>query len=959
MKLNIDHHQRKWVTWLLPVCLFILLPLTVRSQGIPYIRNFTATEYHAHNQNFDIITGDDGTVYVANFEGLLYFNNTQWNIIHTPGVTRITAVFRDSQNTIWTGGYNYIGYVKHDKRGVLQLQHLDEKHVFQGEVQWIWEDNGKIFFKVSDDKIYTIFKDNVQWAAGAKVPVSGFSVFNQSAHINQIQELEDGFKALATNGNGLIIVDANNKEVFRITENNGLCSNNISHITYNRHGIIWGATDNGVFAIGFPSIYTHFTKNEGLRGEVLAMAQMGNHIYAGTLSGLYVQHGMTFEQTQITHACWQLVRQGSSLLAATANGVYDISSEGSIKQLTTANTLSLMLDEHGFYSGEMDGVYYNTAAGRKKVSDIEKVVKILSDKTGSIWIQNLYGKIWKAFEPYRPNRNADENAMGTLVKYQKEVLPLYTNTVEPFPYPMYYYEDSESVLWLTNNKGRQVYAYQNGTKNQELSALVYPLMDYSVRTMLLDGPNLLLGGDKGIIVVNKLHSESSKALKKPRLLIRNVTLRGDSILYGGYGEQIKTLPTLSSYDSHLTFYYSIDYPSLLLKTQYRTRIDENKWSAWDFDSSEEYANLSYGNHKFEVQARDAFGQISDTCSVSFYIEAPIYLRWYMIVLYILIGILLIQQFMRWRMKRLEIEKHRLESIVKKRTAEVVKQKDEIEEKSKNLESALHELSETQHELVRQEKMATVGKLTQGLIDRILNPLNYINNFAKLSEGLVKDVTANIEDEKEHMDPENYDDTMDVLDMLKGNLQKVGEHGANTSKTLKAMEEMLKDRSGGIMKMNLTQLLHQNEEMVEKYYNKEIAEYHINTVFEIPTDDVFINGNAEQLSKSFMSMLGNAIYAVIKKSKRHEVDQYKPEIRLTAVVKDKQVELKFYDNGIGIEHTILDKIFDPFFTTKTTGEASGIGLYLSREIVQNYGGDINVQSEKHVYTEFTITLPTTE
>ena len=85
----------------------------------------------------------------------------------------------------------------------------------------------------------------------------------------------------------------------------------------------------------------------------------------------------------------------------------------------------------------------------------------------------------------------------------------------------------------------------------------------------------------------------------------------------------------------------------------------------------------------------------------------------------------------------------------------------------------------------------MGKLTQGLIDRILNPLNYINNFSKLSQGLVKDVTANIEDEKDHMDEEIYEDTMDVLDMLKGNLEKVSEHGANTTRTLKAMEEMLK------------------------------------------------------------------------------------------------------------------------------------------------------------------------
>jgi len=196
--------------------------------------------------------------------------------------------------------------------------------------------------------------------------------------------------------------------------------------------------------------------------------------------------------------------------------------------------------------------------------------------------------------------------------------------------------------------------------------------------------------------------------------------------------------------------------------------------------------------------------------------------------------------------------------------------------------------------------------------------------------------------------------MDVLDMLKGNLQKVGEHGANTSRTLKAMEEMLKDRTGGIVKMSLTTLLHQNEAMLKKYFEQEIAQYHISTVFEIPEQEIDINGNAEQLSKTFMSLLGNSIYAVVKKAQRK---QYSPEVKLKALVKEKEVIVTFRDNGIGIESTIIDKIFDPFFTTKTTGEASGVGLYLSREIVQNHNGDISVQSQKDEFTEFTITLPT--
>ena len=103
----------------------------------------------------------------------------------------------------------------------------------------------------------------------------------------------------------------------------------------------------------------------------------------------------------------------------------------------------------------------------------------------------------------------------------------------------------------------------------------------------------------------------------------------------------------------------------------------------------------------------------------------------------------------------------------------------------------------------------------------------------------------------------------------------------------------------------------------------------------------------------MSLLNNAVYAVIKKSMRQ---QCSPEVSLTVTIEDSQVMIKILDNGIGIEEKIINKIFDPFFTTKTTGEASGVGLYLSREIIQNYGGDITVRSVKNEYTEFTILLP---
>ena len=910
--------------------LLTLLASTGWSQGIPFIRNYTATEYGGHNQNFDIMTGDDGTVYVANFEGLLYYDHAEWHMLHTPGVTRITALFRDSKGTIWTGGYNYIGYVEIAANGCPTLHSIVNNKTFHGEVQWIWERDGNLFFLVSDKEIYTIINNNVAWAQGASLPKTGPSTFIGEAHVNQVQQLGDyNLKVLATDGEGLVFQYKDGKEIFRITENNGLCSNNVKFVTYDGHGLIWGATDNGIFSIGFPSVYTHLTANEGLRGEVLALTKYQGEMYAGTQYGLFHMKGKSFVQIpEISYACWQLGKQGDNLLAATADGIYQINSSNKVSQLTTANTLSLMVEEDGFYSGEVDGIYHYDSHTRqhKKISDIEKVVKIVRDKNQIIWIQNLYGHIWKSNNGHHFEQvKNSEDEIATLVSYNNEVTVVKSTATEPFPYPAFSYADDSKNLWLTDTKGKNLYAMKDGDKQKLLSDAAHPLMDFSVRAMVHDNDLLWMGGDKGVNVVSLVHKDPVKEAKAT-LRIRSIYLHGgDSILWGGYGNMPTELPTLSSEDRHITFTFSTNIQSLLLKTQYRTRMDDGNWSAWDYDTREEYPNLSPGKHVFEVQARDSYGRISEPVSISFTIMHPFYMRWYMNLLYLILLGIIIYAVMRWRLYRLERDKQQLETLVQERTQQVV----------------------------RLEKMATVGKLTQGLIDRILNPLNYINNFAKLSQGLIKDATANIEDEKERMDQDNYEDTMDVLDMLKGNLEKVGEHGANTTRTLKAMEEMLKDRSGGRVRMNLTSLLQQDKEMLEKYYAQEIAAHHIKVDFDVPSQELLINANPEMLSKTFMSMLGNAVYAISKKASR---TAFEPVISLKVEQHPNAITIAIRDNGIGIEPTIIDKVFDPFFTTKPTGEASGVGLYLSREIIQNHDGDITVESVKDEYTEFIITLP---
>ena len=943
---------------LLILCLLAIVPLMKgMAQGMPFFQNFSTKDYGGHKFNFDIEVDKKGIVYVANFEGLLYYDNANWHIIHTPGINRITYVYQDSKGKIWIGGYNYFGYVRTNADGELELKAQDEHHKFSGVVQRVWEKGGDIFFTISNGKVFVARKNSIYQAVDIVEPEIDHSAPIPGLVVTEKVLIDDGMTAVATNGDGLYIFDKDGNTVYHLSEASGLCSDNVSQLAYNKHGLLWGATDNGIFVVAVPSAYTRFSQNEGIRNEVLSLAMLNGQIYTGTLGGVLRRKENSFEQVpRMTHACWQLVQQDESILAATMDGVYRISANGTTTQLTTASAMSVLPSGNGFYSGGMDGVYHNIPGKKpEKICDAERVTKIIKDRRGVMWLQNLYGRIWNnekgSFTVINTGNNSEE--IGTLVMYNGRLTIITPDTTEPFPFPLFSYADQDGSLWLTNSQGKGLYVYKNDSKENQWNKLVYPLMDYTVRALLRDGNKTWLGGSSGIFVVDASMHDPVRNFKQ-QVSFRSVVINEDSLAWGGYGEIPQKL-LFESDERDIRIVYSVNFPSLLLPTQYRYRINGDRWSVWDTDTYTEYKNQPYGNYVFEVQARDAYGNITEAIKIVYEIKMPFYLRWYMQIIYAILFALFIYATVQWRIRRLRKEKIRLENIVQERTAEVVKQKDEIEEKSKRLETALTELGETQSELVRQEKMATVGKLTQGLIDRILNPLNYINNFSKLSEGLVEDVSANIEEEKVHMNPENYEDTVDILGMLKGNLKKVGEHGANTTRTLKAMEEMLKDRSGGVIKMDIISLIKQDMEMMKKYYEKDIATYHIKTDFNYPDTPIYISGNPELLSKTFMSLLGNAVYAVAKKSQRQQAMET-PEIDFTVIQKDDKVKILIRDNGTGIEEKIIHKIFDPFFTTKTTGEASGVGLYLSREIIQNYGGDITVTSQKNEYTEFSIILP---
>jgi two-component system NtrC family sensor kinase len=106
----------------------------------------------------------------------------------------------------------------------------------------------------------------------------------------------------------------------------------------------------------------------------------------------------------------------------------------------------------------------------------------------------------------------------------------------------------------------------------------------------------------------------------------------------------------------------------------------------------------------------------------------------------------------------------------------------------------------------------------------------------------------------------------------------------------------------------------------------------------------VQASAEQLRQVFLNLFANATDAMPKGG----------TINVATTIQDKDVVFTISDTGTGISQENIDKIFEPLFTTKSNG--TGLGLTVSRSIIEEHGGTIMVESETNKGTKFTIKLP---
>ncbi|HYG24847.1 MAG TPA: ATP-binding protein [Verrucomicrobiae bacterium] len=245
-----------------------------------------------------------------------------------------------------------------------------------------------------------------------------------------------------------------------------------------------------------------------------------------------------------------------------------------------------------------------------------------------------------------------------------------------------------------------------------------------------------------------------------------------------------------------------------------------------------------------------------------------------------------------------------------------------------LENTIDQLKETEMQLVQTEKLASLGRMSAGIIHEINNPLNFATTglFTLRNKG-------------KHLPPEQRDEYTEVLQDVEEGLKRV--------KTIVS---------------DLRMFSHPNTEQLDDVEVAQVVGSALRFLSSECKDRVVVEqnipagqtiwANKNKLIHVITNLLQNAIDAM--KGKTWENEQ--PTIVISGRVENGRSILCIRDNGPGIEREHLDKIFDPFFTTKDVGEGMGLGLSICYRIVQEYGGRIAVKTEPGRFCEFALEFP---
>ena len=281
---------------------------------------------------------------------------------------------------------------------------------------------------------------------------------------------------------------------------------------------------------------------------------------------------------------------------------------------------------------------------------------------------------------------------------------------------------------------------------------------------------------------------------------------------------------------------------------------------------------------------------------------------------------------------------------------------QVQARTKELRCSLEELRTAQDRLVQTEKLASLGQLTAGIAHEIKNPLNFVNNFSALSAELIDELNDVLKPAA--LDDKTREEIDELTHMLKGNLEKVVQHGKRADSIVKNMLLHSREGSGEHRPADINAIVEESLNLAYHGARAEKSGFNITLQRDFDPAAGMIDLYPQEITRVFLNLISNGFYAAAKRKEAGD-EGFEPMLSATTKSLGNSVEIRIRDNGTGIPQEVKEKMFNPFFTTKPAGEGTGLGLSMSHDIVvKQHGGKIDVDTEPGEFTEFIITLPRT-
>lgn len=289
------------------------------------------------------------------------------------------------------------------------------------------------------------------------------------------------------------------------------------------------------------------------------------------------------------------------------------------------------------------------------------------------------------------------------------------------------------------------------------------------------------------------------------------------------------------------------------------------------------------------------------------------------------------------------------------------------QKTQQLEQTLHELQETQTQLIQTEKMSSLGQLVAGVAHEINNPIGFIHGNLVHATNYIQDLLRLVDlyqshipqpppviaEEIEAMDLEFL--TEDLTHLVKS--MSVGtDRIREIVRSLRNFSRLDESEAKGV---DIHEGIDSTLMILQSRLKSRGAQPAVTVIKHYGTLPL-VHCFPSQLNQVLMNILANALDAMESHNETRSPDEIKQnpsQIEICTEVVEQWVQITIADNGAGMTEEVRSRLFDPFFTTKAIGKGTGLGLSISYQIiVEKHHGKLECQSELGKGAKFIIQIP---